>query len=198
MAKVHTRDEYIQYVIPYRMKAVSVFNLALRYVMSWDTPGRLEIYFNDKLVIRGLSTAFTNPAIEAGIMHCRALLEFVGLKVDSKDPDKLSERQGSRDDDFVIEDFCGPNGHLQRVSPAVAVASYTGSAAKAEKALAAVIRAANKGVAHTTAGHLVDGDNFQHFGIASCGVPKLLVSHFYTPLGLPPPDYELPSTSRDA
>jgi hypothetical protein len=198
MTKIHTREEYIQYVIPYRMKAVAVFNLALRHVMSWDKPGKLEIYFNDKLAIRGLSTAFTNPAIEAGIMHCRALLEFIGLKVNSKDPDKLSERQGSRDDDFVIEDFSGPQGQLQRVPPGVAISSYTGPPAEAEKALAAVIRAANKGVAHTTAGHLVDGDNFNHFEIASRGVPKLLVSHFYTPLGLPPPDYELASTPRDA
>jgi hypothetical protein len=197
MTKTHSPEEYIRTIIPYRMKAVATFNLALQFVMRWKTPAKLEIYFNDKLAIRGLSTAFTNPAIEAGIMHCRALLEFIGLKVDPKNPDKLTARRGSRGDDLVIESFTGPDGPLQTVSPTIAVGSYAGPPAEAEKALAAVIRAANKGVAHTTVGHLADGDNFNHFEIASRGVPKLLISHFYTPLGLPPPDYELPRTQRD-
>lgn len=197
MAKNHTQEEYIHHLIPYRMRAVSIFRLALRYVMSEETPRSLEIYFDDKLVIRGLSTAFTNPAIETGIVHCRALLEFIGLRLDNKNPDKLAVRQGRRDDDFVIEDFSGPNGPLAKVSPACAIGSYAGPPAEAEKALAAVIRTANKGLAHTTLGHVVEGDELRHFEIASRGVPTLLVSHFYMPLGLAPPDYELASQPRD-
>jgi BarA-like signal transduction histidine kinase len=30
-------------------------------------------------VIEGNALAFTNPAIEAALVHCRALLEFLGL-----------------------------------------------------------------------------------------------------------------------
>jgi hypothetical protein len=56
MAKNHTREEYIRYVLPYRMKAVSVFNLALRYVIAFDTPGKMEIYFNDKCKISSEQT----------------------------------------------------------------------------------------------------------------------------------------------
>src|SRR5690348_17010952 len=107
-----TKDDYLKHIIPYRMKAVAIFNLAAKYVKSWDAPKRLEIYFDGKLCIEGLSTAFTNSNIEAGIIHCRALLEFLGLRCDPRDPSKLSVRVGKRDDDFVIEDFLGPNGPL--------------------------------------------------------------------------------------
>ena len=198
MTIAHTQDEYINHIIPYRMNAVAVLNLALRYVTQWNSPRKLEIYFDEKLSIRGLSTAFTNPAIEAGVMHCRALLEFIGLKCDGKNPDKLVQRGSGRGDDFVIEDFSGPNGKLQRVSVQAAVAAYAGSPEEAEKSLATVIRCANKGIAHTTAGHTVEGDNLYHFEIASRGVPTLLVNHFYVPLGLEPPKYKLASTVRDA
>lgn len=198
MTSTHSKEEYLNRIIPYRMNAVSVFNLALRYVMKWESPRKLEIYFDDKLSIRGLSTAFTNPVIEAGVMHCRALLEFIGLRCDSKNPNKLIQRGGGREDDFGIEDFSGPNGNLQRISIPAALSAYAGSAEEAEKSLATVIRCANKGIAHTTAGHTVEGDNLHHFEIASRGVPTLLVNHLYVPLGLEPPSYKLASTPRDA
>jgi hypothetical protein len=83
--------------IPHRMNAVALLNLALRYVMKWDSPRKLEIYFDEKLSIRGLSTAFTNPAIEAGVVHCRALLEFIGLKCDGKNPNKHIQRGSGQD-----------------------------------------------------------------------------------------------------
>jgi hypothetical protein len=146
MSVPHTQHEYINRIIPYRMNAAAVLNLALRYVRQWDSPRKLEIYFDEKLSNRGLSTAFTNPAIEAGVMHCRALLEFIGLKCDGKNPNKLVQRGSGRADDFVIEDFSGTNGKLQRVSVQAALAAYAGSAEEAEKSLATVIRCANKGM----------------------------------------------------
>ncbi|WP_456709214.1 MULTISPECIES: hypothetical protein [Bradyrhizobium] len=39
----------------------------------------MTLYAGDKLVIEGTLRGFTNPCIEAGMMHCRALLEFLGL-----------------------------------------------------------------------------------------------------------------------
>jgi hypothetical protein len=88
-----SRDQYASHVIPYRMKAVAAFNLATRFVAHWNhQPKPLEIYFDGKLSIRGLSTAFTNPTIEAGIIHCRALLEFLGLRCDKKNPARLASK----------------------------------------------------------------------------------------------------------
>ena len=39
----------------------------------------MTIHVNGKRIMEGNLNAFTNPAIEAGLMHCRGLLEFLGL-----------------------------------------------------------------------------------------------------------------------
>jgi hypothetical protein len=194
-----SRDDYAAHVIPYRMKAVGVFNLATRFVKHFSrTPKPLEIYFDGKLSVRGLSTAFTNPTIEAGIIHCRALLEFLGLRCDKADPARLTSRQGKRTDDFVIEDFSGPMGRLEKVTVAQAVAPYAGPKDQAERALAAVIHTANKGLAHMTSGHIVDLGDLELFEIASRGVPTLVANHFYVARGIEPPDWQVAKTTPGA
>jgi hypothetical protein len=192
-----TKDHYIEHVIPYRMRSVAVLNVATKYVMTWDKPRALQIYFDEKLAIRGLSTAFTNPAIEAGIIHCRALLEFLGLRVSPKDPSKLVERSGKRDDDYVIEDFSGPHGSLPKITVAEAISPYDGPRDEAETALAAVIHCANKGLAHMTTGHVVNLKDVRLYEIASRGVPTLVANYFYVPQGIKPPDWQLTSSQRN-
>jgi hypothetical protein len=196
---VLTKDDYAAQVIPYRMKAVAVFNLTTRYLTQWNGESRpLEIRFDGKVSIRGLSTAFTNPTIEAGIIHCRALLEFLGLRCDKKDPARLAQRQlKQRDDDLVIEDYSGTNGPLIKVTVAQALAAYTGLEEEAERALAAVIHTANKGLAHMTSGHIQDLGNLRLFEIASRGVPTLVANHFYVARGVLPPDWQVARATQD-
>jgi hypothetical protein len=55
-----------------------ILNHALKLHINYGA-APMEIYANKKLVIGGNLTAFTNPAIEAGLTHCRTLLEFLGL-----------------------------------------------------------------------------------------------------------------------
>lgn len=194
---MHTREDYLNVVIPYRMRAVDVFNIATRLVMKWKSAQPMEMYIDGKISIRGLSTAFTNPVIEAGLVHCRALLEFMGLKCDKNNPGRLAERVGKRPDDFVIEDFSGPTGKLQKVSVNQAIAAYDGPSDEAEEALAAVIHAASKGMAHTTSGLVVDLASVRLYEIASRGVPTLLVNHFYVAQGLEPPGYKISATLQN-
>ena len=157
----------------------------------------MKIYVDGKERINGLTTAWTNPVIEAGLMHCRALLKFIGLGVRNDDPQRLTARKrATRPDDLMIEDFSGPKGELSKVSVPQALAAYQGPKEEAEKALAAVIHVANKGLAHTTRGHIVELGDLPLYEIASRGVPALLVNHFYTPLGLPAPDYRIKGTRR--
>jgi hypothetical protein len=180
------------------MKAVAVLNLATRFLSQWEgKPKSLEIHFEGKLWIRGLSTAFTNPTVEAGIIHCRALLEFLGLRSDREDPARLKQRTSKQSDDIVIEDFAGPNGPLAKLTVAEAVAPYAGSKDEAERALAAVIHTANKGLAHMTTGHVVDLSNLRLIEIASRGVPTLVANHFYVSRGLAPPDWQVAKAVRD-
>ncbi len=175
-------------VIAYRMNAVSVGHLALRHAMSWNEIPSMAIHFDDKQVIEGKATGFTNGAIESAIIHCRALLEFLGLR--AKADLRLAERQPlTRDDDVGIEHFPG----LAQISVAKAVSAYPGPANEAEAALSYVIHVANKGLARTTNlfEPLDEGDNYLE--IAFRGVPILMINNFYTPLGMAPPKYELES-----
>ena len=189
---MHTKQEYLETVIPYRMKAISIFHVALKYVSHFDSPKRLEIYLDGKLSIEGLSTAWTNPAIESGIMHCRAMLEFLGLNVDPKNPEKLVQRSGRRPTDLCLESY-----GLDPISISDALNCYDGPVLDAEKALASVIYRANKGVAHATLNSIVSEDEHRLFEIAARGVPTLVINSLYLPLKLEVPDYQVPSRRRE-
>jgi len=156
----------------------------------------MKIYFGDLLCIDGKSTGFTNPAIEAAIIHSRALLEFLGLGSESES--KLALRKPARSDDLVIESLSNNHGQLKRVSISQAVQPYQGSSKEAEQALAYVIHAANKGLAHTTSGSLKHDESSRLLEVAFRGVNALMVNCFYSPMGLEAPPYELEARKQNA
>lgn len=79
----------------------------------------MKIYFDEKLRSTGNSNAYTNPVLESGLIHCRALLDFLGLKTDPKDSTKLISRdpRTNKKDDVVIEHFSNSKGTLPHVTP---------------------------------------------------------------------------------
>lgn len=183
----------LEALLKYRMRAVAIGHLALRYSMSWEQCPSMAVYFDEKQVIEGTATGFTNAAIEAAIVHCRALLEFAGL---AAGPTATSLREVSlprRTDDHGIEQFSG-----LPISIAEAVAYYPGSPAEAESALAYVIYLANKGLAHTTTSFTKHDDGTRLLEIAFRGVPELICNRFYIARGVEPPDYKLPERPRAA
>lgn len=182
--------------LAYRMEAIEIGRLALRYTMQWESPQPMKIYFGDLLCIEGSSTGFTNPAIEYAILHSRSLLEFLGLGLESDS--KLAVRKSARCDDLVIEGFSNVHGQLKKVSIQQALHHYQGSSDEAEQALAYVIHAANKGLAHTTRGFLKHDESSRLLEIAFRGVNALMVNYFYRPMGLDPPTYTLQSRKRNA
>jgi hypothetical protein len=180
-------------LIEYRMRAVSVGHLALRYSMEWDHVPSMAIYFNDKQVIEGTATGFTNSAIEAAIIHCRALLEFAGLA--GATSTTLRELQGARKkDDEAIENYPG----LRKMTIAEATAYYPGAPDEAEAALAYVIYLANKGLAHTTSSFTKHDEGTRLLEIAFRGVPTLISNRFYIASGIKPPEYEPRGRARAA
>lgn len=186
-----SHNDIIKRVIPYRLQAVDAANLAVRLHSSWDAPKAMKIYFDDRLKITGNSNALTNPVMEAGLIHCRALLDFLGLKAVPSDSTKLTSRDPKRtkkDDDVVIEHFSNSNGPLPMVTPQDAISRYKGPQSEAEAALASVLHTANKGLAHITSGLAMSATDMSNLEIASRGVRALVVTHFYTPLGLSPPE----------
>lgn len=184
-----TPSPYVLDFVAYRMKAVDIGRIALLHATSWESPPSIKILFDERQVIEGRATAFTNGAIEAAVLHCRALLDFMGLKASG--PSTLASRAKAQNDDIVIE-----STGLPKLAVEDAVRLYAGSNLEAESALAHVIFMANKGLAHMTSSFGRDSGDAHLLEIAFRGVPKLVVEHFYRPLGVKEPSYEI--TSRSA
>ena len=55
----------------------------------------------------------------------------------------------------------------------------------------------NKGLAHITAGLIASATDIRALEIASRGVPALVISYLYTPLGLAAPTPSISSTPRN-
>jgi hypothetical protein len=181
-------------LIPHRMQAINIFNYALKLRAQWSEAPSMTFHVDGKLVMEGNLNAFTNPAIEAGLVHCRALLEFLGL---CEKKDALSNIAKRRKKDVGIEHFKNADGPLKMVDPEAVLKRYDGGRADAEKALLAVFHIANKGLAHTTQDLKDHPEHGALLEIASRGIPSLVISYLYTPLGIPAPNYKITSRPRD-
>ena len=186
--------QFLEERIPYMMHAVGVFNYALRLRSEWTAAPSMQMFVEGKMVIDGNLNAFTNPAIEAGLIHCRALLEFLGL---CEKHGALENKPQRRGDDIRVEHFNDKCGNpLKAVTPENALRLYSGSQEDAEKALLLIFRYANKGLAHMTQDlckHPEDGFLLE---IASRGIPTLVINYLYDPLGAPRPDYKVTSRPK--
>lgn len=174
-------------LLEYRMRAVAIGHLALRYAMAWDATPSLKIYFDELQVMEGRATGFTNGAIESAIIHCRALLEFLGLGAGttSRALRELTTRKGGADD-YGIEQIAG----LTKVSIENALVTYPGPKDEAEASLAYVIHLANKGLAHTSKSFSKHDQGSRLLEIAFRGVPVLVANNVYIRLGIKPPAHQ--------
>ena len=181
-------DYVIDTLIPYRLKAVDSLTHALRLCDSFENPKSIEIYFDKKLTIIGNSNAYTNPVVESGLVHCRALLEFLGLCYTKNGLENILNRKNK--DDVGIEHYQDLNGlALQKVSPDIAISRYPGPKEDAEQALISIFTATNKGLAHITSS--LEPQELRLLEIASRGVDALIISHLYTPMGKAAPEYKM-------
>lgn len=181
-------------LLEYRMRAVAIGHLALRYAMKWQSVPSLKIYFDDKQVMEGTATGFTNGAIEAGIIHCRALLEFLGLGARKRATTLREVAETRRPADRGIEQING----LKRVTIADVLSTYPGPKAEAEASIAYVIYLANKGLAHTSSSFSKHDRGARLLEVAFRGVPVLVCNNVYIRLGLEPPAYKVQGRNRVA
>jgi len=176
------------------MKSVDTLHRAILWQTRWPEPPAMSIYADGKLLADGNLSGFINPAIEAGLVHCRALLEFLGLTANKSG--RIINKDRRRPSDIGIEHFSNSSGPLPKVSPDAAFGRYDGGREEAERALLAVFEITNKGIAHVTEDLADNPDHGRLIEIASRGVPSLVISHLYTPLELPAPDYKLTHRQR--
>ena len=179
-------------LLEYRLRSVAIGHIALRLAMNWDEVPSMAVSFNDQEVFEGTATGFTNGAIEAAIVHSRAILEFMGLA--GKDSTTLRESTARKKGDHGIELIDG----LRPVTISDAINAYPGPATEAQAALAYVIYLANKGLAHTTSSFSKHDEGSRLLEIAFRGAPTLLCNRFYIPQDIEPPAYHVQGRKRAA
>ena len=181
--------------IPHRLNAVDMLHLALKMRVAWNRPA-MQITVNGVVMVEGNLNGFTNPAIEAGILHGRALLEFLGLRSTRQNElVKITDRRVAGD--IGIENFETASGKLKKITPEEAVRNHHCDEDNAKGAFLAVIRIANKGIAHITDELGQNPRDFNLILTASQIIPQLVIRSVYVPLGLPAPEYQIASRARD-
>ena len=188
---MYTLDDILDRWIPYRLQAIETLHFAWLWVSESDEPRKVSVYVDGQLKINGNVAAIANPMIEAGIIHARALLEFMGL---CSSNGRLAQVVNRRKDDVAIEHYSTTQFPLCLVSPEEAITAYAGPAHEAETALLAIIDLANKGLAHLTLGTTSKNYTDNHIDIACRGIPALVNNHLYAKLGkqIPAPPSAVP------
>jgi len=187
---MYTQKEYIEQIIPHRLGMIEIMLFALTEMRKTIEPKEIMVYVDGKPFFKGLETAFTNPAIEAGIINCRAMLEFLGLRLKKGNPKELETRPPDKyEDDLNIEDFKKDGVALEVVTPDKVRRLSVTDPEKGVIALARLLHISNKEIAHPTLGRKDenDGTDIELLIIGAKGVRALTVSYFYTLLGLSPP-----------
>jgi hypothetical protein len=176
------------------MRAIAIGHLALLHSMNWDEAPEMKVYFNGVQVVEGKATGFTNSAVESAIIHCRALLEYLGLRGGKSMTELAAIPKDRKPDDHGIELTPG----LMRISVAEALSAYPGEKQEAQAALAYVVFLANKALAHSTVSFSRHDEGSRLLEIAFRGVPALVCNAVYSKLGLRNPEFELSGRPRAA
>ena len=156
----------------------------------------MQIMVDGQLQFDGLTSMFTNPILEVGILNVRGLMEFVGLKAVGTALIPLNPRN-RRDDDVGIEMFSTPSGPLRLITPEDVGAENPQDPLAAKAAVALTIDAANKGLAHFTAAYLSSPVPARHVQLACEVTQRIFERHFYLPLGSRRPTAPIESRCRD-
>ena len=188
-------DDHLSRLIPHRLDALAIAVLMLKFRMKWEEPKPMQIFVEGQLQFEGLTNLFTNPIFETGVLHIRALLEFLGLKANFG---KLVQLDIStrRRDDSGIEKIAGPTGFLPLVTPEQVRSSYPADPALAETSLVAVIAAANKGLAHFSTKYPANPTDVKHVLLAAQLTQQLFEERVYAPLGRQRPPLPIKARSR--
>lgn len=182
-----TQSEVINYLIPYRLQALETLQFAWVWSGESSSPRHVTVLEGDKVKLNCNVAALANPMIEAGLIHARALLEFMGLTAEKR---RLVAVKNRRADDFGIEKILTQEGKpLPKISPEIVFNAYNGPSIDAESSLVAIFEWSNKGHAHVTSGLDKLPYTELHLENACKGIPILLHENLYAKLGLPFPNY---------
>ena len=190
-------EDYLTRLLPHRLDALAIAVLMLRFRLKWEEPKSMQILVDGELQFEGTTTMFTNPALEVGVLHGRALLEFIGLKASNGKLIQLSPKRDRKEDDAAIERMLGPDGPLSLVTPEDADAILPGDEGTAKRLLADLITAAHKGVAHSSATYFANPMDATELMLALQLTQRLVERFVYLPLGRQRPPIPLDARARE-
>lgn len=176
-------------IIPQRLKVIATARqmISLESEYSPHSIVHLIIEQTHGVNIDAYSDALatiTQPIIDSAILHCRCLLDFVGIGLDSKS-DSLVLSSSSRKrqkDDIGIEYFKSAGGkQLRQLTPQEAISLLSDDTIDLNQAWATVIKIANQRLAHSTEDKMLSdsGDITPMLVIAFDSLPDLIGKAFY-------------------
>jgi hypothetical protein len=161
-----------------RCGTVQIMVGALGYVPHINSQTSMMISFDGKDLIKGNAAQFVSLSLISGIMACRVLLEFLGIKYSTRRT-ALYERLNCTNDDLCIEQFQDDTGYpLKKVAPCTALQSSGYQQGPAKEALELVIKISHKEFAHLTTGLGIERDDLAI--IARAGkITMTLIDQFF-------------------
>lgn len=186
------QEEILKTILPYKLNAVNACEAVLNEIVGKELPQETLIVFDRKIRIVGNGAAFINPIFEIGLIHCRCLFEFLGLKVSSHCSKKLVPRKNkAKPDDIYIEHIKKNGISLKMVSVEEARSGVRGREKEVEEAFALTCYWANKGIAHITQVLPHDPETVEPIINGVKGVQAMVLHYVYDALDLPHPDYKV-------
>lgn len=185
-------QEVLDIWIPYRLQAIRTMWWAYNQLQDLPRPRELQVFVDGRQLLQGNASAVLNPMIEAGFIHARCLLEFLGLGVKRGRLVTIDNRRG---DDIAIEQFDVDGVALEKVTPDAALSAYLGPKDRGERALVAIFELVNKSLAHFS-NAMSDGYNSVDLEIACKGIPVLMQNHLYVKLKMAVPDAPRPNVEK--
>jgi hypothetical protein len=184
-----TQQELFEKWIPYRMSSVQLGQIVVKHLINGTDLRKqsLKVYFDNELKFTGIGVAFTNMAIESSLVHGRALIEFMGLKIDNASGTvKEINPNSRRRDDVGIEMLSDSNGPLPFATLADLSRRWPGDQAQMHRAFQSFITVTNKALMHFTSNE--EKVDYIQLDIVLREINALVVSHVYTPLKRPEPE----------
>lgn len=180
--------------IQYRLHTINLLEKILEELLKGADPQKEKpfAFTLGEIKIESDAAAYINSVSEAGLIHCRALLEFLGLKGKHGSPAKLTERGPKLEpDDCFIEHLNYQGRNLKPVRISEVCARLSGPAGKVEESLATTCYWANKAITHMTYTLPTDHETLELLLNGAIGVQLLVLVFVYDALKLPCPGYKL-------
>jgi hypothetical protein len=194
-------EAFLNEHIPYRMSIIDAFCMTMmQHISPAEVNGRRIGFASNEVRFETFSgsrfvpmSEFSNLTIEAGLISCRVLMEFLGLAHDRYKPGQVREVDSKNDDDFAFKRLFNDYPNMIRLNAQRVNDFMDGSLMIGESdsvslcGLGALLKHANK-----ASGHLTVGPKPAYSAVEYIGAQAILVfveDLLYGQIDKPRPQY---------